>query len=82
VQQLSLPNSLSIVDDFTDPLQRLMSTQFKDSSAVVKNSHAYNYNNGSQRTSHTRGGTAIPTAARATTPTTTTGSWRPPRWRA
>jgi RHS repeat-associated protein len=56
VQQLSLPNSLSIVNDFTDPLQRLMSTQFKDSSAVVKNSHSYAYNHGSQRTSHTRGG--------------------------
>ena len=56
VQQLNLPNSLSIVNDFTDPLQRLISTQFKDSSAVVKNSHSYAYNYGSQRTSHTRGG--------------------------
>jgi hypothetical protein len=56
VQQLSRPNSLSIVNDFTDLLQRLMSTQFKDSGPVVKNSHAYAYNNGSQRTSHTRGG--------------------------
>jgi RHS repeat-associated protein len=60
VQQLSLPNSLSIVNDFTDPLQRLISTQFKDSSAVVKNSHSYAYNSGSQRTSHTRGGNGHP----------------------
>ncbi|MBI2925985.1 MAG: hypothetical protein HYY24_09800 [Verrucomicrobia bacterium] len=56
VQQIALPSSLSIVNDFTDPLQRLISTQFKDSGAVVKNSHTYAYNNGSQRTSHTRGG--------------------------
>jgi hypothetical protein len=41
VQQLSQPNSPSIVNDFTDALQRLMSTQLKNSGALVKNSHGY-----------------------------------------
>ena len=56
VQQLDLPGSLKIVNDFTDPLARLIKTEFRDSANVVKNSHQYTYNHGSQRTSHTRGG--------------------------
>jgi len=49
---IDLPGTFQIDQDFNDPLKRLKSTVFKNGAATV-GSHAYLYNNGSQRTKQT-----------------------------
>jgi len=53
VANLTLPNSGFITNQF-DSVARLLSTQLKNNSGTVLNSHAYAYNVASQRTAQTR----------------------------